>query len=423
MSTASTPAQPEPRSRRAAARRAQIRRRRAVALAVIVVLAVILIAVTARALTSGGGGSKAAKPGGSSSPSPAGSTGTATGTSSTSTAPASSTTTTTPAASAAVARKTFTLGWAGDTVPASIDFGLPANPSVLLSSVAPILRKPNLMIGNLEGTLTRRTASKCGSANGSGDCFAFRAPPSYASLLRNAGFDVLNQANNHADDYGAGGLADTKKALARAGLGEMGLRNEILVRTVNGIRVAMVGFASYKWSSPLNDDAAVTTLVKKAATQADVVVVIFHGGAEGAGHTHVPAGHEFAFGEDRGDLRTFARLAIDAGADAVLGSGPHVVRGMEAYKGRLIAYSIGNFVGYKTFGQNATTSVTAVLDLTLRGDGTFVAGTIVPTQLVDPGSAAPDPAQRAITLIRSLSKADFGKRAPTIGSNGQITLP
>jgi Bacterial capsule synthesis protein PGA_cap len=422
MSTASSPAQPDSRSRRAAARRAQIRRRRAVAIAIIVVFAVVIAAVAARALT-GGGGSSGRTPSGTSSPAPSGrGTTTASGpASSTSTAPTSSTTT--PATSAAVARKTFTLGWAGDTVPASIDFGLPSDPSILLGGVASILRKPNLMIGNLEGTLTLRTTSKCGASNGSGDCFAFRAPPAYASLLRGAGFDVMNQANNHADDYGSGGLADTKKALAGVGLGEMGLRNEILVRTVNGIRVAMVGFASYTWSSPLNTDAAVTALVKKAATQADVVVVVFHGGAEGAGRTHVPTGHEFAFGEDRGDLRRFARLAIDAGADAVLGSGPHVVRGMESYRGRLVAYSVGNFVGYKTFGQNATTSITAVLELTLRGDGSFVSGTIVPTQLVDPGYAAPDPSQRAITLIRSLSKADFGKRAPRIGSNGQLTLP
>ncbi len=391
------------------------------ALAVLALVVILGFALVARALT-GGGGKAPTRPGGSSSsPTPTGTAAspaaTTTRTQTTSAAPGA----TTP--DPAVAQKTFTLGWAGDTVPASIDFGLPSDPSILLSRVAPILGKPDLMIGNLEGTLTRSTESKCGSANGSGTCFAFRAPPSYASLLRNAGFDVMNQANNHASDYGARGLADTKKALAGAGLSEMGLRNEILVRTVNGVRVAMVGFASYTWSSPLNDDSAVTALVRKAAGMADVVVVIFHGGAEGADHTHGPTGHEFAFGEDRGDLRTFARLAIDAGADAVLGSGPHVVRGMESYRGRLIAYSVGNFCGYKTFGQNATTSITSVLDLTLRGDGTFVAGTIVPTQLLDPGYAAPDPSERAITLIRSLSKADFGKRAPTIGSAGQITLP
>lgn len=414
MSSAPTPTVSSQRTRASRAhRQAQIRRRRLGALIVLLV-AVLGIALIARALTHGGGGSlPSPKPSGSA---PAGG---ATG----SDAASKTTPSTTPAgANPAVAKKTFMLGWAGDTVPASTDFGLPANPSILLSHVRSILSKPNLMIGNLEGTLTKRSDSKCGSSNGSGNCFAFRAPPSYARLLKAAGFDVVNQANNHADDYGAGGLADTRKALASAGLGDMGARDQILIRSVNGIRVAMIGFASYTWSSPLNSNKTVTALVKKAASESDVVVVIFHGGAEGAAHTHVPSGHEFAFGEDRGDLRTFARLAVDAGADAVLGSGPHVVRGMERYKGRLIAYSVGNFCGYKTFGQNATTSVTAVLQLTLRGDGSFVSGTIVPTKLVDPGYAAPDPSERAITMIRSLSKADFGRRAPKISSQGQISL-
>jgi hypothetical protein len=382
----------------------------------VLVVVVLAVAVAARALTSGGGGTNTNSPARPQPSSPSASGATAPPSSS------SSTSTATPAASPGAAKRTFTLGWAGDTVPASIDFGLPSDSSILLSDVAPILRKPDLMIGNLEGTLTRSTTSKCGSSNGSGTCFAFRAPPSYAGLLRTAGFDVMNQANNHAGDYGPQGFTDTRTALAKAGLAEMGARNQILVRTVNGVRVAMVGFASYTWSSPLNNDAVVTALVKKAASRSDVVVVVFHGGAEGAAHTHVPRGHEFAFGEDRGDLRRFARLAIDAGADAVLGSGPHVVRGLESYHGRLIAYSVGNFCGYRTFGQNSTTSVTAVLDLTLRGDGSFVSGRIVPTRLVDPGYAAPDPSERAITMIRSLSKADFGKRAPRIGSAGQITL-
>lgn len=413
MSSAPTPTVSSQRARSSRVRRqAQIRRRRLGALVVLVV-AVLGIALIARALSSGGGQAHAPKPTGAMP---------AAGATSSNAAATKSTSPTLAGANRAVAKKTFTLGWAGDTVPASTDFGLPPNRSILLSHVRSILSKPNLMIGNLEGTLTRRTNSKCGSSNGSGNCFAFRAPPSYAPLLKSAGFDVMNQANNHADDYGAGGLADTRKALASAGLGDMGARNQILIRSVNGIRIAMIGFASYTWSSPLNSDKAVRALVKKAASEADVVIVIFHGGAEGAGHTHVPVGHEFAYGEDRGDLRRFARLAINAGADAVLGSGPHVVRGMESYKGRLIAYSVGNFCGYKTFGQNATTSVTAVLQLTLRGDGTFVSGTIVPTKLVDPGYAAPDPSERAITMIRSLSRADFGHRAPKIRSRGQISL-
>ena len=82
------------------------------------------------------------------------------------------------------------------------------------------------------------------------------------------------------------------------------------------------------------------------------MVVLMHAGAEGADRTHVPAGREEAYGEDRGDSPLFARTAIDAGADLVLGSGPHVLRGMQLYKGRLIAYSLGNLAGWHNFSRH-----------------------------------------------------------------------
>ena len=97
-------------------------------------------------------------------------------------------------------------------------------------------------------------------------------------------------------------------------------------------------------------------LIQRAAEQADIVVAFFHAGAEGADKTHVPRGPESAFGEYRGDSRRFARIAIDAGADLVLGSGPHVLRGLELYKNRLIAYSLGNLAGYQNFGTGGNSS-------------------------------------------------------------------
>ena len=213
--------------------------------------------------------------------------------------------------------------------------------------MTPLLRRPDVMIGNLEGTLTRVTTStKC--EPGSEDCVAFRSPPEYARLFAAAGYDVLSVANNHSHDFGPAGLAETRAAVRGVGLAVTGGPDDVAVRTVRGIRVAVVGFAPYGWAAPLNDPAAVRALVGRAAAAADVVVVVFHGGAEGAGALHVPAGRETAFGEDRGDLRAFARTAIAAGAHAVLGAGPHVVRGMETVEGRPVAYSVGNLVGYRT---------------------------------------------------------------------------
>ncbi len=315
-----------------------------------------------------------------------------------------------------------TIGWAGDAVPAADAFGLPPDPSVLLGEVRSILRRPDLMIGNLEGTLTTRGTSKCPGGSG-GNCYAFRSPPSYARLFADAGFDVMNLANNHAADYGPVGLEDTRRALRAVKVDHTGAPGQVTVREVKGTRVAVVGFASYTWSAPLNEPRAVRALVRKAASQADLVVVTFHGGAEGSDRQHVPQGREDYLGENRGDLRAFARTAVDAGADLVVGSGPHVLRGLEVYKGRLVAYSTGNFVGWRTFSLSGPLSVSCVLEVTLRPDGRWVRGRIVPTRLVDPGRAAPDPSRQAVQVMRSLSDADFGARAPRISSTGAITPP
>lgn len=278
------------------------------------------------------------------------------------------------------------------------------------------------MVGNLEGTLTRvATSTKC--APGAEDCVAFRSPPEYARLFADAGFDVLSLANNHSHDFGAAGLAETRRAVAATGLGVTGGPDEIAVRTVRGIRVAVVGFAPYGWAAPLNDPAAVRALVSRAGAAADLVVVVFHGGAEGAGALHVPRGREIAFGEDRGDLRAFARTALAAGADAVLGAGPHVVRGAEVVGGRLVAYSVGNLVGYRTLSSAGVTGTTAVLHLTFAADGSWLGGRLHPTRQVPPGYAEPDPQRAAVELVGRLSREDFGPTAVRLAPDGRLRPP
>jgi len=322
-------------------------------------------------------------------------------------------------ASAPGPEPTVTVGWSGDAVPASIDRGLPPDPGRLLRAVAPLLRRPDVQIGNLEGTLTRvSTSTKC--APDSDDCVAFRSPPAYARLFAEAGFDVLSLANNHSHDYGAAGLAETRSAVRAAGIATTGGPDEIAVRTVRGIRVAVVGFAPYGWAAPLTDPAGVRDLVERAATAADVVIVVFHGGAEGPGALHVPPGRETAFGEDRGDLRAFARTALAAGADAVLGAGPHVVRGVEVVGGRPIAYSVGNLVGYRSLSSAGVTGTGAVLQLTFGADGRWRGGRLWPTRQVPPGYAEPDPDRAAVALVARLSREDFGGTAARLDPDGIV---
>ncbi len=329
---------------------------------------------------------------------------------------------TTLAAGWSAAPATVRLAWAGDVVPASSDLGLPRDPAVLLAGVKADLSAADITFVNLEGTLTARGSSKCGASSTS--CYAFRSPPRYARVLADAGIDVVNQANNHAFDFGAVGQRDTIAALDRAHVAHTGRPGEIAVVERAGVRVAFVGFSSYTWSAPLNSYSAVRTLVARARTRADVVVVALHGGAEGAAASHVPRGHERYLGEDRGDLRRFARVAIDAGASIVVGSGPHVVRGIEVYRGRLVVYSVGNFVGYgHVFNLAGPAGVSCILDVSFAADGTTLGARLIATRLNASGVAVRDAKGAAIRVMRALSRSDFAAGAARIAADGTITLP
>ncbi len=277
----------------------------------------------------------------------------------------------------------------------------------------------DVVIGNLEGTLSTGGSPKCGERSTS--CFAFHTPPSYARWLADAGFTVMNLANNHAMDYGPRGLAETVDALEGAGLRYTGRPDQVTVQKVGRIRVATVGFAPYPWAASLTDIAGAKRLVHAADQAADVVVVTMHAGAEGSDRGHVRAGTERFLGENRGDPVRFAHAVVDAGADLVVGSGPHVLRGMEWYKGRLIAYSLGNFAGYKVFALGGPLSTSAILRVTLDGAGRFETGRIVATRLVGAGLPALDPSEAAHGAIRTLSREDFGRHAVRVTSDGFVT--
>jgi poly-gamma-glutamate capsule biosynthesis protein CapA/YwtB (metallophosphatase superfamily) len=277
----------------------------------------------------------------------------------------------------------------------------------------------DLVLGNLEGTLSTGGSSKCGPSSTS--CFAFHTPPSYARWLRRAGFTVMNLANNHAFDFGQEGLDQTIAALDRVGLLHTGRPGEITVQRVGRIRVATVGFAPYPWAASLTDIAGARKLVRAADRVADVVVVTMHAGAEGQDRQHVSRGTERFLGENRGDPVRFAHAVVDAGADLVVGSGPHVLRGMEWYKGRLIAYSLGNFAGYDVFALGGPLSTSGILRVTLDGAGRFETGRLVPTRMVGAGLPALDPAEAAHGLVRTLSRADFGARGAKVSPDGLLS--
>ncbi|HEY2792522.1 MAG TPA: CapA family protein, partial [Micromonosporaceae bacterium] len=317
----------------------------------------------------------------------------------------------------AKADQTFTLSAVGDTIVASAPHYLPPNGGAGIFASLHTSLQSDLQMANLEEPVTDVTNSpKCGAD--AKNCFAFRAPTSYAKVLAQGGFDLVNLANNHALDYGTTGHAQTESSLTAAGVTFTGPPGVIPVVTVKGIRVAVLGFAPYSWANNLLNIRAAQKLVSRAAAMADVVIVQAHMGGEGAGYQHVKPGAQYFLGENRGDAIAFTHAMIDAGADIVIGHGPHVLRGMEFYKGHLIAYSLGNFVGYHALKSTGAESISMILRVTLRANGSFVRAAIVAVSMVPPGLPQPAPAGRALTDVRALTGTDFPATGAQISTDG-----
>nr|WP_233604670.1 CapA family protein [Micromonospora sp. HM5-17] len=319
--------------------------------------------------------------------------------------------------------KVISMSATGDIVMGNAPNRLPANGGKgFFDSVKKALAA-DLVMGNLEEPLTDDTGtSKCGA--NSTRCFQFRAPPSYAAHLADAGFELLNQANNHGYDYGEAGYENTQKALEKYDLLHTGAPDQITVVDVEGVKVAVAGFSSYPWSNSLIDISAAKKVIQKASTMADLVVVQVHMGGEGSDKTRVRPGTEMFLGENRGDPIKFSHAMIDAGADLIVGHGPHVLRGLEFYKGRLIAYSLGNFAGGgNTLSNNGRLGWGAILKVSLAADGTWVGGELISTYMNDAGKPTMDRQKRALGLARELSEADFPKTGARFSADGKISPP
>jgi hypothetical protein len=293
----------------------------------------------------------------------------------------------------------------------------------LLKEVTPILSAADIAFGNLEGPIVDGgSSSKC--SPGSTRCFAFRVPTRYGRYLKEAGFDVMSLANNHAGDFGDIGRSSTRRVLDEQGIKHAGSDTGQYSTTflnVKGKRVAFIGFAHNRITPNVNDLDSARQLVTEANKKADIVVVSFHGGAEGTGAQNVPNRLELFAGEARGNLPAFAHTVIDAGADLVLGHGPHVMRGIEIYKDRLINYSLGNFCTYGWFQLAGETALTMILEVKIDADGRFLGGKIHPGRQEGRGIPVLDKTGESIRVVRNLSTTDFGANAPAIADDGTIS--
>lgn len=265
------------------------------------------------------------------------------------------------------------------------------------------LGQADVIFGNFEGALTTHNRSpKLGS--GSPYVFAFRMPPHFAPMLRRSGFHILNIANNHSYDFGEKGFNDTIAHLAQAGVETIGELDKIVVMRVKGVRIAWVGFNYSIRHNGMHDGSRLEKLMREAKGKADLVVVSIQAGAEGNEALRVVDREEIFLGERRGNTFAFAHRAVDLGADLVIGHGPHVLRGMECYKGKMIAYSLGNFVGYNALSIKKAAAISAVLEVRLGKNGQTLGYDVIPVRFNEERLPEVDAEQLARYLINDLSR-------------------
>jgi hypothetical protein len=312
----------------------------------------------------------------------------------------------------------------------------------LLDRARPSLRG-DLVVGNFEGVLAdtgtsvkclirlstkeqrrRRKKGDTLSVATRPNCYAFRTPTLLAPRLVDAGFTHMNLANNHANDLGLAGRESTERVLEGHGIKLYGPLGRVAVDTIRRgdslTTVSLVGFTTYPYAYNLLDIERSAAVVDSIRPTVDLLVVTFHGGAEGARAVHTAEAAESLGREPRGDLRRWARAVIDAGADAVIGHGPHVLRGMEFYRGRLIAYSLGNFATYRGFNLAGPLGITGVLQLDFSPDRTLRTARLVPMLQFPRQGPFPDPDGAALHLVRRLSAEDFGATGAVVTESGEI---
>jgi hypothetical protein len=334
---------------------------------------------------------------------------------------------------AAPRRRTYSVVGVGDIMMGS-DWPEPimdprvapqANPAdVLGPELARRFASADVLFGNFEGTIhtSSQDAKACGNPR---VCFTFRSPPFHAAYLRRAGFTLISNANNHSRDFGETGRAATYRHLTAAGLAVAGADSpstRIAVQTLrDGRRFSLVAFGHNPGLLQVNDYARVAAVVREAAGRSDIVIVSCHIGAEGAAHDRVTRATEMFLNENRGDPYRFARTAIDSGADIVFCHGPHVPRAIEVYRGRFIAYSLGNFWTYGRFNLSGNSGLAPVAALEVGPAGELVSAKIISARQDRPGGPYLDAAGAAARRIAELTARDFPEARISVAADGAVS--
>lgn len=281
----------------------------------------------------------------------------------------------------------------------------------------------DIVFGNLEGCfLNNGKSTKCKDTIGN-SCFAFRMPERYAGIIKKAGFNLLSVANNHVGDFGLKGRTRTAAILDSLNINYAGLMSHpFSVFEKDSIKYAFCAFAPNENTVSINKVDSATQLVKRLKAEADIVIVSFHGGAEGAKFEHVTRKTEIFYNENRGNVYAFAHAVIDAGADVVLGHGPHVTRAVEVYKNKFIAYSLGNFCTYGMFSLKGPNGIAPLLQLKINSKGDFLFADIISVKQDKINRLTLDTQDGAFKKIKLLTDTNFPGHNLNFSSSGRIQL-
>lgn len=312
----------------------------------------------------------------------------------------------------------------------NVNFLPPKDGKDSFKQVKPYL-KGDVVFGNLEGVLLDGGHStKCPNTPAidpeTGQpkpitCYAFRMPTRYAQIIKDAGFHVLSLANNHTGDFGDAGRRSTKQTLSDVGIYYAGLTSKPTTTfSKNGVTYGMVAFAPNIGTLSIHDLELAKKYVRELDKKVDIVIVSFHGGAEGANHVRVPKTTEIYLSENRGNVHEFSHSLIDVGADIVIGHGPHVTRAVEVYKDRFIAYSLGNFNTYGAFNVRGLNGIAPIVNVTLKKNGEFVFADVVSTYQTKEHGLMIDKQHRAFAELKRLTQLDFPS-SRLIFNNNKIT--
>lgn len=302
----------------------------------------------------------------------------------------------------------------------------PEDGALIFSDVKAILQDATLTIGNLEGVLLDLggTPKRCSNPK---LCYAFRMPERYVNHLVDAGFDLLSVANNHSGDFGPTGRETSQEVLKKARLGFAGFEgmSEKYYLEKDGIRYGFTAFSVNNGTLRVTDAAKAKQVISDLRDSSDIVIVSMHIGAEGKKFNRITRKTEHFVGENRGNPYAFARLAIDAGADIVFGHGPHVARAIDLYKGKFIAYSLGNFATSTSVNITGVSGYAPIIKIKTNKNGDFLEGQIYSAIQQGPdGARRPllDTTGACISEIKKLTEKDIPEAKIVIEKDGKIVL-